>query len=33
MSMYNDIVWSNQQNEQVCLDNSTLVAKFVKKFS
>ena len=33
MSMYNDIIWGDPQNEQVRLTNSTLVAEYAKKFS
>ena len=33
MSMYNDIVWRDPNNEKVCVANSTLVAEYAKKFS
>ena len=33
MSMYNDTLWRDPQNEKVCLANSTLVADYARKFS
>ena len=33
MSMYNDFVWEDPNNEKVCVANSTRVAAYAKKFS
>ena len=31
MSMFNDIIWGNKDNETECIGNSTLVSLFAKK--
>ena len=32
MSMFNDIIWGNKDNETECIVNSTLVSLFAKRF-
>ena len=32
MSMFNDIIWRNKDNETECIANSTLVSLFAKRF-
>ena len=32
MSMFNDIIWENEDNEQACFANATLVSLFAKRF-
>ena len=32
MSMFNDIIWGNKDNEQECIANATLVSLFAKRF-
>ena len=32
MSMFNDIIWRNEDNETECIANSTLVSLFAKRF-
>ena len=31
MSMFNDIIWGTEDNEQECIANSTLVSLFAKR--
>ena len=33
MSMFNDIVWDSEGNNEICEYNSQTVAKYVRKFS
>ena len=33
MSMFNDILWGSEGNEQECIANATLVSVFAKRFS
>ena len=32
MSMFNDIIWRNKDNEKECIVDSTLVSLFAKRF-
>ena len=33
LSMFNDIIWRNKDNEKECIANSTLVSFFAKRFA